>query len=398
MSTHIALLGRQPAISIAELEAIFGPDCLKLISKEAVEISSKQAPALTGRLGGIIKLCTVFETLPTDNPRLIEQSVIKLAQRHTTEGKLKIGISAHNLRITPGKLNAMALSVKKELRSHGQSVRIIPNKSVELSSATVLHNHLTKDRGLEIYIIRGINGQILIAKTVYVQDIEAYTARDRERPMRDARVGMLPPKLAQIIINLSSPKHTPSPAQPRSDVNSDRTTILDPFCGTGVLLQESLLMGYDAYGSDIEPRMIEYSQKNLEWLNVQGMNFDLEVGDATAHTWSKDYQRVACETYLGRPLNSLPDAQTLQKIMSDCDTIHRKFLINMANQTKTALRLCLAVPAWKTKNGFLHLKTLDSLEELGYNRVRFVHAKTTDLIYHRDDQVVGRELVVLERK
>jgi hypothetical protein len=36
-----------------------------------------------------------------------------------------------------------------------------------------------------------------------VQDIDAYAERDFERPMRDAFVGMLPPKLAQIMLNLA---------------------------------------------------------------------------------------------------------------------------------------------------------------------------------------------------
>lgn len=64
-------------------------------------------------------------------------------------------------------------------------------------------------------------------RTSFVQDIESYTARDQARPMRDARVGMLPPKLAQIIINLALS-------------NNDITEVLDPFCGTGVVLQEGI--------------------------------------------------------------------------------------------------------------------------------------------------------------
>lgn len=68
--------------------------------------------------------------------------------------------------------------------------------------------------------------------------------RDYGRPARDARVGMLPPKLAQIMLNLS--------------VKDEKSgTVLDPFCGTGVLLQEAALAGFDFIGSDIEPRMVE---------------------------------------------------------------------------------------------------------------------------------------------
>ena len=107
---------------------------------------------------------------------------------------------------------------------------------------------------------------------------------------------------------------------------------------------------------------------------------------------------TACETYLGRPLTSLPDPETLNRIIQDVNTIHKKFLQNVVRQTEKGFRMCIAVPAWKTKNGFKHLPTLDHLEELGYNRVSFVHVKTSDLIYHREDQTVARELVVIVRK
>ena len=41
--------------------------------------------------------------------------------------------------------------------------------------------------------------------------------------------------------------------------------ILDPFCGSGTILQEAILMGYRAIGSDIEQKAVENSEKNLEW-------------------------------------------------------------------------------------------------------------------------------------
>ncbi len=174
-------------------------------------------------------------------------------------------------------------------------------------------------------------------------------------------------------------------------------TVLDPFCGTGVLLQEALLMDYHAYGTDLDKRMIEYSDGNLAWLG-KSSDYRLATADATDATWEEPFDVVASETYLGRPLTSLPDPHTLQKIVQDCDTIHRKFLKNVARQTQSGFRLALAVPAWKAKHSFTHLPLLDSLDGLGYNRTKFVHAAPEDLIYHRPNQTVARELVVLTRK
>jgi tRNA G10 N-methylase Trm11 len=167
------------------------------------------------------------------------------------------------------------------------------------------------------------------------------------------------------------------------------------------VLQEALLMGYSVYGTDIDERMIDYSNQNLEWLaerkDFSGQTMLLETGDATSYDW-QDFDAIACETYLGRPFSAPPKPEILQDVMQDVDTIHKKFLQNVAKQTEPGFRMCIAVPAWRTNSGFKHLKTLDKLEDLGYTRVSFVHADTRELIYHRENQVVGRELVTLIRK
>jgi tRNA G10 N-methylase Trm11 len=215
---------------------------------------------------------------------------------------------------------------------------------------------------------------------------------------------MLPPKLAQIIINLSGNNITRREAETKGFAvaigGGPQATLLDPFCGTGVILQEALLAGFNAYGTDLEPRMVDYSLANLEWLasnqKITG-SYKMEVGDATNATW-QHFDGIAGETYLGRPFSAQPDPAVLQEVMQDVNHIHKKFLQNVARQTQPGFRMCIAVPAWKTSSGFKHLKTLDILEELGYNRIEFVHARTEDLIYHREGQVVARELVVLTRK
>src|SRR5690606_11663784 len=152
-----------------------------------------------------------------------------------------------------------------------------------------------------------------------------------ERPMRDAYVGMLPPKLAQIMINLAHPQ--------------SGSTILDPFCGTGVVLQEAMLMRYAVYGTDLSEKMVRYSRENLNWLQEKVLlssPWYLEVADATNQKWRQPVDAVICETYLGKPLTSLPDQQTLQRIINEANAIAEGFLKNISSQIPSGTSLCIA--------------------------------------------------------
>ncbi len=410
----LLILGRQPALGLAEAESLYGPDAITIIGQGGALLDIEPGQVNFGRLGGSIKLAKVAAILDTSKWRGIEdylsENILEITS-NLPEGKLRLGISAYGLRVNSSDINVTGLRLKKIVKAGGRSVRVVPNKQPELNSAQVLHNQLTGPTGVEIVAAR-YNDKTVLAITVAEQDIEAYAKRDQNRPARDAKVGMLPPKLAQVLINLASGQ-------------IEGGVILDPFCGTGVLLQEALLMGCEVAGTDIDPRMVEYTEKNLNWLADWHPDIwpihtftSLAQGDATTFNWQKGPQlkplgskatdyidgyfdieeaAIACETYLGKPLTSLPSRQVLDKIMAECDEIHAKFLRNIGSQIKPGTPLCLAVPAWRAKNGFLHLKTLDHLTEMGYTRKKFVHVRDEELIYHRPDQTVARELVVLTR-
>jgi hypothetical protein len=281
--TYLAILGRQPALGIAELESRYGSEALKLIAPDVVQIEAELSIKALDQLGGVIKVAKLLTSLDFSDWRRIERYVLTTFPHHLhhiPEGKITLGISVYGLNIAPKQIQASALSLKKVIRQAGRSVRIVPNTEAVLNTAQVIHNKLTDATGHELLIVKNGSG-ILLAQTVWVQDIDAYRRRDHERPARDARVGMLPPKLAQIIINLSG--------------TGCEQRLLDPFCGTGVLLQEGLLAGMQVYGTDLEPRMIEYSEKNLDWLCEHHMiskdSYELAVGDATEYRWD-DFQVI----------------------------------------------------------------------------------------------------------
>ncbi|MBR0061499.1 MAG: hypothetical protein IJP68_08465, partial [Selenomonadaceae bacterium] len=179
---YLAVLGRQPEISILELE----------MSDFCTDIN---------RLGGTQKLAVKLEEKPLDFLRKLP------------EGKITLGISDYSEKASKKSAAIEALKLKKILVRHGRSVRVVENKDAVLSTATSLHNGLSGKNERKVELIK-VNDDWY--KVIGVQDIDAYAKRDQARPARDAKVGMLPPKLAQILINLCGP------LEPGA-------TILDPF-------------------------------------------------------------------------------------------------------------------------------------------------------------------------
>lgn len=361
---YLAVLGRQPEISLAELKAIFQD--VKQISGSLATFSSANIESIA-RLGGTLKLGAELEVKPLDY-------LSKLP-----EGKITIGVSDYSKKASRALATKEALKLKKILVRHGRSVRVVENKDAVLSTAASLHNGLSGKNERKVELIKTDDGWY---KVIGVQDIDAYARRDQARPARDAKVGMLPPKLAQILINLCGPL-------------KKGATILDPFCGTGVVLQEALLMGYQAYGTDISERMVDYSLKNLKWLVKSEENFQISQGDATSFTWSQPIDAVACEAYLGQPMSEAPSEIKLKEQKNECSTIILGFLKNLVEQIKPSTPVVIAVPAWLRQNGtYSRLEILDLIADMGYN----VNNQSREgLLYARVDQVVARDIIILRK-
>ncbi|MHB1865095.1 MAG: TRM11 family SAM-dependent methyltransferase [Candidatus Saccharimonadales bacterium] len=406
----LLILGRQPELGLAELESLYGSKKLTLIAKNAVVVDIDPCYLAFKRLGGSIKFAKLLTILPTNKWSDIENFLVSTSPQHVLAmppGKMTLGLSAYGFSINPKDIMQSALKIKRSIQANGRSVRLVPNKTTELNTAQVIHNKLTADRSWELLLIKS-EAQTYIAQTVMVQDIAGYSNRDQNRPFRDSKVGMLPPKLAQIIINLASGQlnltemkaicDTPKEDQ-RIQLNQ---TVLDPFCGSGVILQEAYLMGYDILGSDIDERMVQYSRNNLKWLadkyNDHINPKTVQVGDATNIDWPT-FDFVATETSLGKPLTKIPKQNEIEQQISRQNTLIKNFLLNLARQLKPGDRVCIAIASWQIdENEFIHLPLIDQITDLGYNFIDFKHYSTRQLIYYRPGQIVARQLLVLVRK
>ena len=392
---YVAIAGRQPLISLAEIQALYDK-AARLVGKKLVffkidEDDGKNISPDINRLGGSLKLGRFFDT---DFSKLAKF----LATAHP-EGKITLGISDFSRQKKSGLAKQKSMELKRNLAKMGRSVRVITSNEPEISSATAHHNQLGEKAGcFEIFLI---DREIYLS--LGTQNITAYTERDQARPARDAKVGMLPPKLAQILINLCG--KLPEEAR-----------VLDPFCGTGVVLQEAAIMGYVPYGTDLNGRMVEYSKKNLSWLfnernrkrfkilpdliqkKDQILNA-ISVGDATSFTWEGEINAVAFEGYLGAPMSKPPVDIKFKTEKAKCREIAVGFLKNITPQIKSGTPVVMALPAWLRENGkYAGLNILDEIQEMGYNFEKFQDLSQSDLLYYREGQIVAREIIVIRKR
>ncbi|MFQ5998930.1 MAG: TRM11 family SAM-dependent methyltransferase, partial [Candidatus Bathyarchaeia archaeon] len=93
----------------------------------------------------------------------------------------------------------------------------------------------------------------------------------------------LHPKIARCLVNLSRP--------------APNSAILDPFCGTGTILIEAGLMGFEALGGDLLIKMAKGSKTNLNYFEVSKSH--IALWDAL-HLPLKDTGRIVTNPPYGR--------------------------------------------------------------------------------------------------
>jgi tRNA G10 N-methylase Trm11 len=397
---YFFVLGNHPSLSVAELSAMFPSAKDGLISQNIFifDIPEKINPEeIIRRLGGTIKLGLIKEELSGYNTETLIKSSTALIEPKNITGKFQFGVSYYGDKKVNTKV--IGMEIKKFLKNAGISCRHVTSRDPVLSSVVVEQNKLI-GRGIEIILIQSDN-RILVGQTLAVQPFKELSFRDYGRPSRDDHSGMIPPKLAQIMINLSSPLLNRRGAGGK--------VLLDPFCGSGTIITEALLMGYDnIIGSDVSSKAIEDTEKNIQWI-IQ--NFQLQIAQPELHnldaiSLSKKIKPnsidvIVTEPYLGPQRGSID----IQKIIYELETLYSKSLAEFQKVLKPGGRVVMIWPLFYTKqhlhqlnpklNNFTIINPLPS-ELQKYKQLRLTNRNT--MIYNRAGQKVWREIVILEKK
>ena len=384
------ILGAKSELSIAELNAVLGEDLKVVDSTDQVllaDTDEKNLGALQERLAGVIKTGHIIGEFSTWNEDEAADLIATYASGAMGKNKISFGISVYNsgdvslTRALEKDLNGLGVRVKKQLRESGRPVRYVSSKEPRLSSAIVETNGLLLSGGEYVLLARG-DGRVLVGQTESVQDFRSWEARDIGRPARDRRSGMLPPKLARLMINLAG-------VQPAG------ATILDPFCGSGTVLMEATLMGFDTViGSDISEEAVTNTGVNMDWLTEK---FHAAPANLTLRTTSaadlpthltEPVDAIVTEVFLGTPRREHVDPFEMKKIEKDLLPMYRDSFAALKGLLKPDSKAVVAFPAFKQKDDtWYRLPINDLLTTLGYN-IQANH------LYHRSDQFIARDIFI----
>ena len=385
--------GNNPNLSWAELRTQLISLSINfeivVLTKEVaiLDIEDELDAEFLNTLGGSVKCGIIIDNLHSVDEvvDIVKKDLSKIEDRKVFGFSL-VGVNKKDLK----RLDNLGMELKKELKP----ARFVVSKLEELSSVIVTKEKLIEKGG--DYNIIQVLGHLYLGKTVAVQDFKAYDRRDYGRPAVDAKSGMLPPKLAQMMINLI--------------VSADKDiTVLDPFCGSGTLLQELLVKGYTrVIGSDVSEKAIDDSKTNLEWLEKEfGLSVDnVELYNVDAKEIAQHVDQVdviVTEPYLGPPLKGGEHISEIEKNKRDLEELYMRVFKTFSHIVKSGGEVIIVVPAFITKNGMMYLDIENKLKSHGFTlqtgyKDLAVQRFRYPLMYFRPDQKVYREIMVFKKK
>ena len=216
----------------------------------------------------------------------------------------------------------------------------------------------------------------LFGKIVRHCDYDAIEKRDMEKPVRRESLS-ISPRLAKIMINLSKVK--------------EDEMLVDAFCGVGVILQEALLQGIRVVGIDLDEKAISGANENMKHFNFPRGNYMLLKGDS-GRIEIENIQSLVSEPDFGETLKKIPTNSKAQEMISR----YEKIMISVLNNMKKYVQERFVFTSPYIRIGKEKRIGADFSKLAAKTGLKLV--EDFPIQEFRENQVVGREIVVFEHK
>lgn len=385
MKHYLFVLGRTPKLASLELDAV--ASSITHLRSDIILGDSQLSPlSLMQTLGGTLKVSEVVYAgnLPTIS------DIDEILSKEVRENKLVFGMSTYS-ETEPISVQ-MLRALKEGFVSRGIHTRFIQSKhGTSLSSVVIAKQKVT-----ELVIIE-TSDTWYVGVTQAVQDFEQWNERDFSRPFSDPKNGMLPPKVARMIVNIAKSTLVKSMGKIESPI------LLDPFCGTGTILSEALIMGWRVIGADISKAAIERTQKNVAWARSRYALKDAQMTfyghDAThiSERITSPVHAIVTEPYMGNTnASSYGKVVELAKAKNIVKGLEKLYIGCLREWSTILIKggvIVIALPQYVIgKETVFVKKVIDRCENLGYTLL------VGPIEYGRPDAVVRREFYIFQKK
>ena len=389
------ILGSNKTLSALEIFNLYGNSFFCLEGQFLIKEENLESSKLQETLGGTQKIGSIIESFPSISEckknlfSLIESLAIEKEKRLTFGISFYGNTDIYLLNKTKKKIKGIIKNFSKK------PPRFLDNKTFDLSSATLKKNKVIEE-GFELCFLFS-KERVYIGKTESVQDIDFMTEKDFGRPERNLKKGTIQPKLARILINIGSKKDD---------------FVLDPFCGSGTIIQEGLLSGRKMFGSDIDLNQIDLSRKNLGWLaeKFPNRNFEFELFQHDTRKkfqekFQKFFNSVITEPFLGKQLEKDIDYKKFREKSFTLSNLYLKSFRNFKEIIKPGGKIVFIFPIIKVSGKFYTLNLERKIEKLGFKilqipkilKEKFPKEQTQNgIAFGRNDQFVKKEIMIFE--
>lgn len=378
--TYLLVFGRTPDLAFAELTNFY--PTAERISQDVARIAGSDIADpedFLSQLGGAVKIAQEVGTVE-------EASAQTLTPFVNPEPQLYFGVSVYGTLLPVSVLPAMKQLLEKNCPHvryaqwrHGQTV-----SSVSVDKKAIQ----------ELIVVKTQEG-FVVGKTIAVQDYEGWGERDYGRPFADAKAGMLPPKVARMLVNIVD-------MDPLGKAHAKKT-LLDPFCGMGTVLAEGYMRGWQVTGSDISEDVVRKAKDNMRWLTKSAPHTGGSVGSLFVHDavhLSEKLEHgsidaIVTEPYMGTTSMAIKhevDIQKVKNIIKGLEKLYIGCLRNWHTLLVSGGRVVIALPGYAVSGRILFVKkVVDMCENLGYTIV------VGPIEYSRPQAVVKRMFYILEK-
>lgn len=387
MNTYYFLLGNSATLAAAEIRHVLTSQKVAFqpspLLHNFLPITSElplDTQRLITHLGGTIKIQKevgiISEITPDSVANFIDTSVKDFSVSIVGESKES--------------LEVLHSKIKDLLLTRQQRVRYVLPKDKTLSAVVI------KKQNVQEYVLIQKENGWQVTETVAVQDVDEWSRRDYGRPHADAKLGMLPPKVSRMMVNLAL-------------IGEKSRVLYDPFCGMGTIVGEALLAGCTVYASDYSKDVLDKASKNIAWLRETYKLPDTQectfiVADAThadLHIPPHSVDAIVTEPYMGSPFElkkgqltqrgKLVSEQTVLDTLKGLEKLYRGALKSWKLILKSGGAVVLIIPSISFNGKEYFVKNIiDKCENLGYTLSEGPYS------YRRPQAIINRNIYHLK--